>query len=56
MEKHIETDEVITMKEVKRIEKDINEHAEHLVRITNAGSDIGQTKRIKTNLKTINNI
>jgi hypothetical protein len=55
MDKHIETDEIITMKEVKRIEKNINEHAEQLVRIINAGVDTGQTKRIKSNLKTIDN-
>jgi hypothetical protein len=55
MYKPIETDEIITMKEVKRIEKNINEHAEQLVRIINAGVDTGQTKRIKSNLKTIDN-
>ena len=55
MEKHVNSDEVISMKEVKRIEKDLNNHAEHLVRITNVGANTGQTKRIKGNLKTNDN-
>ena len=43
------------MKEVKKIEKKMNEHAEHLVKITNPGLDAKQTKRIKGNLKTTDN-
>jgi hypothetical protein len=43
------------MKEVKKIEKKLNEHAEHLVKIINPGIDAKQTKRIKGNLKTTDN-
>ena len=46
---------IISMTEVKKIEKELNEHAEHLVKITNAGSNTNQTKRIKGNLKTSDN-
>ena len=55
MEKHVKNDDIISMKEVKKIEKNLNEHAEHLVKITNAGFNSGQTKRIRSNLKTIDN-
>jgi hypothetical protein len=33
----------------------LNEHAEHLVKITNAGLNSGHTKRIRSNLKTTDN-
>ena len=55
MRKHIIADEIISMKEVKKIEKELNEHAEHLVRITNTGLNTNQAKRIKGNLKTNDN-
>ena len=55
MRKHISDDEIISMREVKKIEKELNDHAEHLVKITNAGVDTNQTKRIKSNLKTSDN-
>ena len=55
MRKHIEKDDIISMKEVKKIEKKMNEHAEHIVKITNPGLDAKQTKRIKGNLKTTDN-
>ena len=55
MRKHINDDEIISMTEVKKIEKELNEHAEHLVKITNAGINTNQVKRIKSNLKTSDN-
>ena len=55
MRKHIKDDEIISMTEVKKIEKELNDHADHLVKITNAGSNTNQTKRIKGNLKTSDN-
>ena len=54
MKKHIADDESINMKEVRRIEKELNAHADNLVSMVNA-SNSGQTKRIKSNLKTIDN-
>ena len=53
--KHIEMDEVITTKEVPKIENEINKHAEHAARITMAGENTGQPRRVKSNLKTIDN-
>jgi hypothetical protein len=53
--KHIKMDEVITSKEVTRIENKLNAHAEHVAKITMAGENIGQNKRIKGNLKTKDN-
>ena len=55
MRKHIANDDIISMKEVKKIEKKMNGHAEHLVQITNVGLNTKQTKRIKGNLKTTDN-
>ena len=55
VKKHIEMDEVITSREVTRIENKLNAHAEHVARITMAGENSGQTKRIKSNLKTKDN-
>ena len=43
------------MKDVRKIEKDMNSHAENLVNIMNAGGNTGHTKRIKSNLKTVDN-
>ena len=55
MGKHIKNDDVVSMKEVRKIETELNEHVEYAVRITNAGANTGQTKRIKSNLKTVDN-
>ena len=55
MGKHTKNDETINMKEVRKIEKEMNAHAENLVNILNAGSNNNQTKRIKGNLKTVDN-
>ena len=55
MKKHIVNDKSINMREVRKIEKEMNDHADNLVSIVNAGSNTGQTKRIKSNLKTIDN-
>ena len=55
IQKHIEMDEVIPTKEVRKIEKKLNMHAEHAARITMAGENHGQNKRIKSNLKTKDN-
>ena len=55
MRKHIANDDIISMKEVKKIEKKMNGHAEHLVKITNVKLNAKQTKRIKGNLKTTDN-
>ena len=55
LQKHIENDEVITSKEVRKLENKLNEHAEHIARITMAGENTGQTKRIKGNLKVKDN-
>ena len=53
MKKHIADDESINVKEVRRIEKELNALADNLVSMVNAGSNSGQTKLIKSNLKTI---
>ena len=55
MEKHVENDDIVSMKEVRKIEKKLNEHSEHIVNITNAGESNGHTKRIKSNLKSSDN-
>ena len=55
IKKHIAMDEVITTKEVTKIENVINKHAEHAARITMAGENTGQTKRVKSNFKTKDN-
>ena len=55
MRKHIKDDDIVSMTEVKKIEKELNEHAEHLVKITNVGIHTNQVKRIKGNLKTSDN-
>ena len=55
MRKHIKDDDIVSMTEVKKIEKELNEHAEYLVKITNAGINTNQVKRIKSNLKTSDN-
>jgi hypothetical protein len=53
--KHIDMDEVISTKEVTKIENKLNVHAEHAAKITMAGENTGQNKRIKGNLKTKDN-
>ena len=53
--KHIDINEVISTKEVTRIENKLNAHAEHAAKITMAGENTGQNKRIKGNLKTKDN-
>ena len=55
MEKHIKNDIEVTEKKVKTIENKLNEHMEHWVGITRAGENTGQTRRIKSNLKTKEN-
>ena len=55
MEKHIENDKIIDEKEVKTIENKLNKHTEHFLNITKAGENTNQTKRIKGNLKTVDN-
>ena len=55
IQKHINMDEVISTKEVTKIENKLNAHAEHAARITMAGENNGQSKRIKGNLKTKDN-
>ena len=54
VKKHIEMDEVITSKEVTRIENKLNAHAEHVAKITMAGENTGQNKRIKGNCQNPN--
>ena len=55
MKKHIENDEVIPTKKVTSIENKLNEHSEYAVRITKAGENSKQTRRIKGNMKTKDN-
>ena len=55
MDKHIENDKVISEKEVKTIENKLNKHTEHFLNITKAGENTNQLKRIKGNLKTVDN-
>jgi hypothetical protein len=55
MKKHIANDEVISTKEVRKSENKMNLRAEHVSRITMAGEDNGQSKRIKGNLKVKDN-
>ena len=55
IQKHIKEDEIIPNKEVTKIENKLNNHVEHLIKITKAGESSGQTKRIKGNLKTKDN-
>ena len=45
MKKHIEKDITINMKEVRKIEKEINSHAENLANIVNAGDKKQQQNR-----------
>ena len=55
MEKHIEKDIIISEKKVKTIENKLNKHTEHFLNITKAGENTNQIKRIKGNLKTVDN-
>ena len=55
MSKHIKNDKVIGEKEVKTIENKLNKHTEHFLNITKAGENTKQIKRIKGNLKTVDN-
>jgi len=55
MTKHIKDDKIVTETEIKKLEKDVNKHAEFWVKITKAGEKTGQIKRIKSNLITIEN-
>ena len=55
MLKHVKNDEVISRKKVKTIENKLNEHADYAVKVTNAGENTCQTRRIKGNLKTKDN-
>ena len=40
---------------VREIEKNLNKHADYWVRITQAGGNTGQARRIKGNVKSIDN-
>ena len=53
LKKHIKNDKIVESKMVKKIEKNLNKHADYWVRITQAGGNTGQTRRIKGNVKTI---
>ena len=56
MQKHIEHDQIITTKDVTKIENKLNAQAEHVTNITKAGENVkGHPKRIKSNLKTKDN-
>ena len=55
MEKHIKNDKTVSAKELKKIENDLNNHADYWSRMTKAGEKTGQQKRIKGNVKTIDN-
>ena len=55
IQKHINMDEVISTKEVRKIENNLNVHAEHAAKMTMAGENNGHSKRIKGNLKTKDN-
>ena len=55
IKKHIQTDEVISRKKVTNLENKLNVHFEHAVRITRAGENVGQGKRIKEDLETKDN-
>ena len=54
-ETHVSNDEVVTIAETKRFEKEINAHTEMWLRILNAGAKTGHYDRIKTSMKTKNN-
>ena len=55
MKKHMKNDDTIKMKDVRKIEKELNNQSESLIGIVNAGSNNGHTKRIRSNLKTVDN-
>ena len=55
MEKHIKNDEIINEKKLKTIENKMNNHLEDWMKITKAGEKHNQVKRVKGNLKRIDN-
>ena len=55
MVKHIKDDKTVSAKGLKKIENNLNNHAEYWSRMTNAGERTGQQKRIKGNVKTKDN-
>ena len=55
MEKHIKDDKVIDEKEVKTIENKLNKQTDSFLTMVNAGEKTNQMKRIKFNLKTVDN-
>ena len=55
MKKHIKDDTIISSKDLKKIENYLNKQADYWSRMTQAGDKTGQMKRIKGNVKTIDN-
>ena len=55
VQKHIEKDAIISIKEVGRIERKLNEHADHATKMVMAGENTDQKGRIKSNFKTKDN-
>ena len=55
MKKHIKDDKIVSSKNLKRMENNLNKHSDYWVKITQAGKNTGQTKRIKGNIKTKDN-
>lgn len=51
MMKHIENDEIILEKKVRKIENKLNEHVDDWMDMTNAGEHTKQNGRIKSNMK-----
>ena len=52
---HTTQDEIVTMEDVKKYEKEINAHSEMWTRILKAGTNTGNYDRIKNSLKSRNN-
>ena len=52
---HTTQDEIVTMEEVKKYEKEINAHSEMWTRILKAGTNTGNYDRIRNSMKSRNN-
>ena len=55
MEKHTKCDKMLSEKELKTLENKVNQHMDHWIKITKPGENEKQMKRIKSNLKTVDN-
>ena len=55
IEKHIKDDKIVSPKSLRKIENELNKHADFWSRMTQAGEKTGQVKRIRRNVITKDN-